>query len=144
MPRAAQLARDRSADGAIAVIVGIVIDDRDHVLVAQRPEGKHMAGSWEFPGGKLLPGESAFAGLRRELAEELGIRVAAAEPLVERRFSYPDRTVHLDVWWVLEYSGEATALEGQALRWVEASSLSELAMLPADAPIVAAVRARLG
>ena len=103
-----------------------------------------MAGAWEFPGGKLEPGEPPFDGLQRELAEELGIQVGAAEPLTERRFSYPDREVRLDVWWVLDYAGEAQALEGQCIRWVDREALMAMPMLPADAPIVELVRARLG
>lgn len=127
----------------IDVIVGIVTNARDQVLISQRPAGKHMAGAWEFPGGKLEGDEAPLVGLRRELAEELGIRVTAAEPLVERRFRYPDRAVRLDVWWVLSFEGSARAREGQDLRWVTAQALADVEMLPADAPIVAAVQQRL-
>jgi len=102
-----------------------------------------MAGSWEFPGGKLNPGESPLAGLKRELAEELGIEVERAEPFVEQVFQYPDRKVRLDVWWVLIYAGEAESREGQVLRWVDPAELSETPLLPADAPIVDAIRERL-
>ena len=102
-----------------------------------------MAGSWEFPGGKLKAGEQPLTGLQRELAEELGIEVEQAEPFVEQSFQYPDRNVRLDVWWVLRYTGEAEAREGQSLRWVDAVELSETSLLPADAPIVAAIRKRL-
>lgn len=102
-----------------------------------------MAGSWEFPGGKLEPGEPPLTGLQRELAEELGIEVERAEPFLEQKFQYPDRKVRLDVWWVLDYSGEAEAREGQSLRWVDAARLSETTLLPADAPIVSAIRERL-
>lgn len=103
-----------------------------------------MAGSWEFPGGKLEPGESPLTGLKRELAEELGIRVDSAEPLLELSHRYPDRYVRLDVWWVVAYSGEVESREGQALRWVAAAALGEVALLPADQPIVAAIQKRLG
>jgi 8-oxo-dGTP diphosphatase len=143
MPWAPDLSGPPATDGAIDVIVGIVTDGAGRVLVAQRPAGKHMAGSWEFPGGKLNPGESPLAGLKRELDEELGIGVEDAEPFVEQRFHYADRSVRLDVWWVLSYAGKALPCEGQALRWVDANSLADVPLLPADAPIVAAVRERL-
>lgn len=102
-----------------------------------------MAGSWEFPGGKLDQGEPPVEGLRRELDEEVGIRVETAEPLLEQRYRYPERDVRLDVWWVLSYSGEVRPREGQALRWVEVEELAGVDLLPADAPIVAAIRERL-
>jgi len=102
-----------------------------------------MAGSWEFPGGKLKACESRLTGLKRELLEELGIAVDAAEPLVEQSFRYPDRTVRLDVWWVLAYRGEVTPCEGQPLRWVDPTELTEESLLPADAPIVDVIRKRL-
>jgi 8-oxo-dGTP diphosphatase len=102
-----------------------------------------MAGAWEFPGGKLESGEEPLAGLKRELAEEVGIEVTAAEPLVEQNFQYPDRAVRLDVWWVLSYTGRVRSCEGQRLSWVETAELARADLLPADVPIVAAVRERL-
>lgn len=126
------------------VIVGILTDGDGRVLIAERPAGKHMAGSWEFPGGKLMPGEPPIAGLRRELAEELGVFVQEARPFCELRHRYPDRAVRLDVWWVQRFSGRAEAREGQKLRWCDAAALSAAAMLPADAPLVARVIAELG
>jgi 8-oxo-dGTP diphosphatase len=142
MPRATELS-EAPAQDAIDVIVGIVRDSASRVLIGQRPKGKHMAGFWEFPGGKLEAGEPSLAGLKRELHEEIGIVVGAAEPLLEHTHRYPERTVRLDIWWILDYDGEARPREGQQLRWVEAAALSEAPLLPADAPIVAAVRQRL-
>jgi 8-oxo-dGTP diphosphatase len=84
-----------------------------------------------------------LAGLKRELEEELGIRVEAAEPFAKEDFRYPDRFVRLDVWWVTAFAGLAEPREGQLLRWVDADALPGVAMLPADAPLVAAVRERL-
>ena len=127
----------------IDVIVGIVTDASGRVLIGQRPEGKHMAGSWEFPGGKLESGELPFDGLKRELMEELGIHVASAEPFLEQSHRYPDREVRLDVWWVEMFEGDARPLEGQVLRWVGPTELESVPLLPADAPIVAAIRRRL-
>lgn len=138
VPRPAEL-----TGTVIDVIVGILTDGAGRVLIAERPAGKHMAGSWEFPGGKLLQGEPPLAGLKRELAEELGVDVLDAKPFCELRHSYPDRSVRLEVWWVLRFSGRAEPREGQALRWCDAAGLSAAAMLPADAPLVDRVVAAL-
>lgn len=101
-----------------------------------------MAGYWEFPGGKLESGEAPLAGLKRELAEELGIQVEAAESFLEHGFQYPDRHVRLDVWWVLAYAGLPESREGQVLRWVDVADFDSVPLLPADAPIVAAIYQR--
>jgi 8-oxo-dGTP diphosphatase len=144
VPRGAELTAEPGTNTAIDVIVGVVMDAAGRVLIARRPAGKHMAGAWEFPGGKLGDGESPLAGLCRELEEEIGIVVSGAEPFVRHCFDYADRSVRLDVWWVLAHAGEVTACEGQELRWVDAVALARMPMLPADEPIVAAVCERLG
>jgi 8-oxo-dGTP diphosphatase len=143
MPWPPDLSAAADEPEAVDVIIGIVTDARGRVLIGRRPDGKPMAGAWEFPGGKLEAAESPLAGLRRELAEELGIDVTAAEPFLEHSFRYPDRAVRLDVWWVLDYAGRAVPREGQELRWVGAHAIEDSELLPADAPIAAAVRARL-
>ncbi len=117
-------------------MVGIVADDRGRILINQRRAGTHMAGHWEFPGGKRDTGEPRFDALARELAEELGIRVLEAEPLTELVHDYPDRRVHLDVWRVLRYEGEPAPLEDQPLRWVASGALGEAGLLPADRPLI--------
>jgi len=127
----------------IHVLVGIVLDERGRVLIAQRPDDKHMAGAWEFPGGKRNPGEERFAALGRELAEEIDVDVVAAEPFLELAHDYPDRRVVLDVWWVSDYRRNVRSCEGQALRWVDVDSLEQTPILAADLPIVAAIRDRL-
>ena len=120
----------------IDVVVGIVEDSVGRILVNQRRPGTHLAGLWEFPGGKRNAGEGRQAALARELHEELGIEVVTAEPLLTLRHDYPDRRVHLDVWSVLDYSGEPRSREDQAIAWVYPQALSSLELLPADAPIV--------
>jgi 8-oxo-dGTP diphosphatase len=122
-------------------MVGIVADAEGRVLINQRRIGTHMAGHWEFPGGKRGPGESRLAALSRELAEELGIRVIEAEPLTELVHDYPDRRVLLDVWRVLSFEGEPQPLEAQPLRWVATEALEDAGLLPADRPIVDVLRA---
>jgi 8-oxo-dGTP diphosphatase len=121
------------------VLVGLIGDPRGRWLVNQRRPGTDLAGFWEFPGGKRQAAETPFAALRRELDEELGIEVLAAEPWLELEHDYPDKTVLLDVWRVIDYRGEVCAREGQALDWVAAAALAELPLLPADLPIVAAL-----
>src|SRR5690606_30648453 len=102
----------------IHVMAGALFDATGRVLIAQRPPGKHLAGGWEFPGGKLEPQESALDGLRRELFEELGVHVEQAQPLITLEHHYDDRSVLLDLWHVVSFTGEPRGLEGQALRWV--------------------------
>lgn len=124
----------------VHVVAGVIKDHDGRVLVAQRPPGKHLAGYWEFPGGKIDPGETPFVALRRELAEEIGIEVHSAQPLIAVPWSYPEKRIVLDVWVVDEYSGIAHAREDQPLRWVDIEEFARLPMPAADAPIVAALR----
>lgn len=124
----------------IKVIAGVITDPQGRVLLAQRLPGSHMAGSWEFPGGKLEDGEGARDGLARELGEELTITVSAATPLIRLRHAYPDRVVELDIWRVDDYAGRPVGAEGQALRWVHVDDLASVDLLEADAPIVDALR----
>ena len=131
-----------AADGHVHVLVGLVTDFCGRFLLSRRQAAQHMAGAWEFPGGKKRTGETRFEALRRELAEELGIGVEGAEPLLELVHDYPDRRVKLDVWLVHEYRGEPTAQEGQPLRWVDLDDLGDAGLLEADRPIVEALRAR--
>lgn len=118
-----------------------MIDFAGRVLIAQRPPGKHLAGGWEFPGGKLEPGEDRRAGLARELREELGITLSAPpRPLIRVRHAYDYGEVLIDMWVVRQYSGEPRALDGQALRWCTRDELESVELLPADGPIVSALR----
>ena len=124
----------------IHVVAGVLFDPCGRVLVARRPRGKHLGGLWEFPGGKLRPGEPREAGLARELVEELGIRVLAASPFSRVEHRYSDRDVLLDVWRVESYSGEPHGREGQAIEWRNVGSLDAADFPPADAPVLAALR----
>jgi 8-oxo-dGTP diphosphatase len=127
----------------VHVMVGVLVDDRGRVLIAQRRADTHMAGAWEFPGGKREAGETRLAALQRELKEELGIEVIAAEPLIDIEHEYADRNVRLDVWHVLRYANQVTPVECQPLRWVSASNLEQVPLLPADLPIVSALKMKL-
>ena len=124
----------------IEVAAGVIEDAAGRVLIAQRQPGKHAAGLWEFPGGKLQPGESVIDALHRELREELGIEVGSAHPLIDYHHDYPERRVHLHIFCVTDYSGEPSSRERQALKWVLVEDLLGTGLLPADAPIVEALR----
>ena len=124
----------------IHVIAGALFDATGRVLIAQRPRGRHMAGRWEFPGGKLGFGEDRLEGLKRELAEELGVEVRAARPLIRLYHNYNDRRVLLDFWRVLDYTGTPKGLDSQAIAWVKTDELPARDMLEADRPIVTALR----
>jgi len=110
------------------------------VLIAQRVTGTHMEGWWEFPGGKLDGAETPSQALIRELREELGVEVTAVQPLVAYPHDYPEKIVHLHVLRVVAYQGEPTGVEGQPLRWVPIDHLMEAGLLPADQPIVDALK----
>ena len=125
---------------ATHVVAAAVTDASGRVLIAQRPPGKHLAGGWEFPGGKLEPGEDRRAGLARELREELGITLSTPRPLIRVRHTYDYGGVLIDMWVVRHYRGELAGLDGQALRWVSQEELEAVQLLPADGPIVAALR----
>ena len=123
----------------IEVVAGALVNDRDEILLAQRPAGKHLAGLWEFPGGKREAGETWREALDRELDEELDIRVEKARPLIRIRHDYDDRSVILDVWVVSVWSGQARGREGQPVEWVLRNRLGERVFPAADKPVLMAL-----
>ena len=125
---------------AICVAAGVLADGTGRVLIAQRPAHKHAGGAWEFPGGKLRDGESPREALDRELAEELGVVIRRAEPLIQYTHAYPDRDVTLCVFRVLDWDNEPAGVEAQPLRWVAVDELLAEGLLPADRPIVRALQ----
>lgn len=124
----------------LRVVAAAIIDAAGRVLIAQRPEGKHMAGWWEFPGGKVGSGESDRDALVRELREELGVEVRPDREVSSLQHEYPDRVVDLILWRVQLLEGTPRGLDGQALKWVECQSLGNERLLPADAPLVTALQ----
>lgn len=116
-------------------------DGAGRVLIAQRPDGRHLAGRWEFPGGKVHAGESERQALARELREELGIEVAAARPFMRLRHAYPDRNVELSLWIVERFQGTPQSLDAQSLKWIAPEALTQEDMLEADRPFIAALQA---
>lgn len=128
-----------SGQGITHVVAGVIADARGRILLARRTAGRDLAGAWEFPGGKLEAGEAPLAALDRELHEELGIRVLAAEPLLCVPQQYPNKRIVLDVWRVTRFSGKPTGREKQALAWSPPDKLRTYPMPPADRPVVAAL-----
>jgi 8-oxo-dGTP diphosphatase len=125
----------------IRVVVGLLEDTQGNILIGQRRAGTHMAGRWEFPGGKRQPGESALTALRRELREELAVEIGAANRLIVLDHEYDDRHVELDTWLVTSYEGQPRGCEGQQLRWVAPGRLADADLLEADTPIIDALLA---
>jgi 8-oxo-dGTP diphosphatase len=126
--------------GIVHVAAAVIVRADGHVLLAQRPPGKAYAGYWEFPGGKLEPGETPEAALGRELHEELGITVRKASPWLVQRFVYPHAHVALHFFRVLAWDGEFVGHDGQAFAWQHPSAIDVAPLLPANAPVLAALR----
>ena len=127
----------------LVLVSAVALIDLDgRILLAQRPEGKSMAGLWEFPGGKVNAGETPEAALIRELAEELGIDVAASclAPFTFASHTYPDFHLLMPLYVCRKWSGIPTSLEGQRLTWAPPARLGDYPMPPADAPLVAMLR----
>jgi 8-oxo-dGTP diphosphatase len=124
----------------LRVVAAALIDGAGCVLIAERPEGKHMAGWWEFPGGKVGAGESDRDALVRELHEELGVEARAEYQIASLQHEYPDRIVDLVLWRAELVAGVPRGLDGQALKWVDCRSLGDERLLPADAPFVCALQ----
>jgi len=121
------------------VAAAIIVHPDGRVLLAQRPPGKAYAGYWEFPGGKLEPGESAAHALARELAEELGIEVTRAVPWLVQEFVYPHAHVELNFFRVFGWNGEPVGHDGQAFAWQTPGAFDVAPLLPANTRVLAAL-----
>lgn len=133
------MASGSRASPPVHVVAGVLRDTRGRILLARRTEGRDLAGAWEFPGGKVEPGESADQALRRELHEELGIDVGHIEALISVPQRYPSKSIVLDVYSVQSYTGKPRGREKQALAWSPPEKLASYPMPPADRPVVAAL-----
>ena len=130
------------SEAKLLLVVAVALVDADRrVLIAQRPEGKSMAGLWEFPGGKIEPGESPEAALIRELEEELGIstKTACLAPISFASHSYDNFHLLMPLYACRKWQGEPKPREHTALRWVRPQRLRDYAMPPADEPLIAAL-----
>ena len=119
-----------------------LIDPDGRVLVSQRPEGKSMAGLWEFPGGKVEPGECPEAALIRELEEELGISTweSCLAPLTFASHTYEDFHLLMPLFACRKWVGAPVSKENQAIKWARPQSLGDLPMPPADKPLIPILR----
>lgn len=129
----------------LRAVVGIIIR-KNKILVAERPQDKPYSGYWEFPGGKIEENETGKTALTRELHEELGIEVLAAEAWFMHTHTYPDKTVCLDIWLVKAFTGEPYSKENQTLRWVALSDILSLGLplLEGNWPIIERIKILLG
>jgi 8-oxo-dGTP diphosphatase len=140
-----------SSNKVVDVAVGVIMHpDGKHCMLALRPEGKHLAGFWEFPGGKVDGGETVAAALARELYEEVGLQLISSSELLVQRFDYPEKSVALHTHLVTEFDCEqrlpigedGTGREGQCIRWVALAALVDYRLPEANQPIVEALLAR--
>lgn len=125
--------------GFVHVVAAALVDESGQVLIQRRPPGAHLGGLWEFPGGKLEPGEDPRDALVRELQEELGIRALEATPLIAVRHDYGEKRVLLDVWRLRRWKGEPHGREGQPMRWVHTAALNGYDFPAADRPVLRAL-----
>lgn len=122
------------------VVAALVTNHHGEVLLTQRRDDQDHPLLWEFPGGKIEPGEAPEAALARELREELGVEVEACRPFMRLEHRYPDRHVGLSLWIVERFRGSPRPLDGQQLRWVAPQLLGGEDLLEADRPFVEALR----
>jgi 8-oxo-dGTP diphosphatase len=127
----------------VDVAVGVLIGADQRFLLTSRPEGKVFAGHWEFPGGKVEAGESIEQALRRELQEELGITIGAAQPWREELFDYPHALVRLHFCKVFAWQGELQMREGQRMAW-QALPVTVAPVLPGTVPVLSWFAAERG
>ena len=133
----------QTAASPLLLVAACALVDADHrVLLTRRPEGKPMAGLWEFPGGKVLPGETPEACVLRELQEELGLDTAAncLAPLTFASHGYPEFHLLMPLYVCRRWGGDIVPMQGQQLAWVRAQKLADYGMPPADEPLKAALR----
>jgi 8-oxo-dGTP diphosphatase len=124
----------------LRVVAAALFDAERRVLIAERPAGKHMAGWWEFPGGKVGSDETDVQALLRELREELGIDAEPGAEIMTLTHDYPDRVIDLVLWRATVRSGVPQGLDGQRLKWVDCGALAAERLLEADRPFVAALQ----
>ncbi|MES1202029.1 MAG: (deoxy)nucleoside triphosphate pyrophosphohydrolase [Pseudomonadota bacterium] len=126
----------------VLVVAAALFDDQGRVLIARRPPGKQLAGLWEFPGGKVEPGESPEAALIRELDEELELTVdsAALTPITFASHAYADFHLLMPLYAVRQWRGEPVARAHDALAWAAPADLGNYEMPPADGPLLAALK----
>ena len=124
----------------LEVAAGILRDADGRILITERLGGGPFHGMWEFPGGKVASNETPEQALARELVEELGVELRHTTHFMHLEHDYPDRSVSIDFYLVSAWENEPEGLEGQQLRWVEAATLADQNLLPADVPVIEALQ----
>ena len=127
---------------AISIVAAIIRRD-DQILITKRPDHVHLAGLWEFPGGKVESGESLEAALHREIREELGVEITVDREFFSVAHEYPDKSVHLHFFDCTILRGEPQPLEVADLRWVKAAELDDFEFPPADVELIRRLRSGL-
>ena len=125
---------DRKA--SISVVAGVLSNARGEILIAKRKQHQDQGGLWEFPGGKREDGENSLDALKRELAEELAIKIGSAEPYLVQRHEYPAKIVHLEFFRVQSWRGEVRGAEGQEIRWAKIFELGNYEFPAANKVVV--------
>jgi 8-oxo-dGTP diphosphatase len=124
------------------VVAGILLDGHGRVLVTERIGDHSFAGLWEFPGGKIEDGEDSLSALGRELGEELGVEIVEQCLFMSLDHDYADRSVSIDFYLIKHWRNTPVGRDGQALMWILPEELAEDLLLPADAPVIEALRRR--
>lgn len=122
------------------VAAGILLNDSGQVLISERLCDGPFDGLWEFPGGKIKPGETPAQALTRELAEEIGVEIVNCRSFMKLQHEYVDRSVDIEFFLVRDWRSDPVGREGQQLRWVDRTELDPVELLPADVPVVEAIR----
>ena len=122
----------------IEVVTGILKNDQNEILIAQRPKNKPKGGYWEFPGGKIELGENAFSALKREFFEEIGVEISSANHLANFSYHYEKESlqINLQVWLIEKYTGVPYGKEGQVIQFIKNNQLHEFNFLEANNPIL--------
>lgn len=123
----------------VHVAVGVIFDSEKKVCIAKRPDGKHLAGLWEFPGGKVEQDETVFEALKRELTEELSILIKASQELIQITHEYPTKKVLLDVHTIDDFSGLVMGNENQLVKWVSIAELANYQFPEANEEIIQSI-----
>lgn len=122
------------------VVAGILRDRDGRVLITERIGDHAFVGLWEFPGGKIKDGEESLSALKRELGEELGIEVLTQTLFMNLEHNYPDRLVSIDFYLINTWTNVPKGMDGQVLKWLRPDAIEEELLLPADGPVVQALR----
>lgn len=122
------------------VVAAVIQNKQEQILIAKRLDHQHQGGLWEFPGGKVEEGETAFSALKRELKEEINIDIHSCRSFLQVRHNYPDKAVFLDIYKVTDFSGQAQGNEGQEVRWISGQELENFEFPKANTKIIKALR----